>query len=409
MILLWKIGYLDSEEKELNEREVLLDTERLDATTRAAVEFCAESSNGTGRLGMIGFRGLFVDTQELRVQWEKCGEFKSLVIDGYYEDEDGRQLTSRQIATLLTGSPRAVLLPLGAKQHYVDYVLADKRPIDLAAAKLAPNEVEVLTYFARDFQELLSTAFYQEGPGTLSYDEERRSSIQTAVNEEELRSFMMVFRRLYMKNEPAGFVQAAGLYCRTLSGYAVADYVGGELAEYEELLRACPDHVPGFISTNKSVLKNKVLMDVYLNTRFAHQPNSRRVRQYRDCLAAANSDKALLVWLALSAFWKAALRMGCTGRLIGDFIVRYCDVHGCQSVILDSVVKEQPGIGTLEKRQARVDRLMLERVRELARSLWVERGSPAGGPDVFLAEAEAGLKSVLNPGCQGCRGEGPAE
>ena len=83
------------------------------------------------------------------------------------------------------------------------------------------------------------------------------------------------------------------------------------------------------------------------------------------------------------------------GVIISDFFDKYCQCHRVKSDILTSVAKDNPGIGTVEKRQDRKERLTSEAVKSLARQLWHERGSPQGGPTQFENEARDQLKNAM--------------
>ena len=91
-----------------------------------------------------------------------------MFIHDYFEDENGNELTNKQLAVALTGSETAVLIPPGLKQHDIDFMFSDKPLVDVAELSVSPEQLKILGYFVRDLKELTSSAFFKEGPGTLS-------------------------------------------------------------------------------------------------------------------------------------------------------------------------------------------------------------------------------------------------
>src|SRR4051812_21386560 len=116
------------------------------------------------------------------------------------------------MAVALTGDPDAVLFPAGTEQHIIEYALAERRPIPIYKISLSQDQLKILGYFVRDLRELLASAFYKDGPGELTSTDSRGPTLQTAVSDEEIRSFVTIFRRLYMENEPANFLKAVAVF-----------------------------------------------------------------------------------------------------------------------------------------------------------------------------------------------------
>src|SRR5438105_1494692 len=110
------------------------------------------------------------------------------------------------MAVVLTGDPQAVFFAPGTRPHDAEYCLAEKPPIPLEQITLSPDQLNILGYFSRDLRELLTTALFKDGPGSLSGPwSDGRLHLETAVSDEEIRSFVTIFRRLYMEKEPANF------------------------------------------------------------------------------------------------------------------------------------------------------------------------------------------------------------
>lgn len=400
MLLLWKIRYFDTRDKEFKDRDLYLDTDTLDAATRVAVEMCDELRDIHRGKDMLQYRALFQEVadptsyfKDLHTRHTKIG---SVFIMDYFEDENAKPITMKQIAALKTGNPNVIVIPPGAKQHDVDYMLADKRPIPLEEVCLSEADVTVLSYFARDLREISASAFYRDGPGVL-HSGGQRVSLQTAATDEEIRSFVTIFRRLYMENEPANFVKAVAVFARVTDGYPLGAWIKGVGAEYERELNDNPGFIP-FAKREDWPFSRKRIIDVFLYTQYAHQPDGRRTRQFQECLAAVGNERPRLTWLFLTVLWECALHMHSAGAIIADFIDRYCAVHHVSPGILSSVAADNPGIGTLEKKQDRKERVFREKIAQLAHSIWVDRGRPAGGPTQFHEQAREELEKSLGHG-----------
>jgi hypothetical protein len=395
MLFFWRIRYLDTRDKQFKDRDLWLNTDELDPATKAAVELCHDVRDSRSRREMLRYRHLFWEKEysnaELNDLCQRCDRMSAFSIDDYFEDENAKELTRKELAEALTGSPTAIMLPAGTKEYHIEYMLADRRPVALDQVSLSDEHLSVLAYFTRDLRELLASVFYREGPGTLTGAD---PTLQTAVSDEEIRSFVTIFRRLYLKKEPANFVKAATLLSQTLASYPVGKWIKGAAHDYEAELMDKPVFVP-FLDRGTCLFSYKRLIDVFLYTRYAHQPDVKRVRQFQECLAAVRNRRGLLTWLFLTALWKCSLHIRNAGLFIAGFYDGYCEQHGATPHVLGSVSSENPGIGTLEKKQDRIERILNEKADELARAIWAQRGSPSGGPTQFLAEARDQLRATL--------------
>jgi hypothetical protein len=397
MLLFWRIRYLDTRDKEFKDRDLYLVTDDLDPVTRAAVEVSYQLANAEQRRDMLRYRHLFrelgteVDLNALRVRYRGTGTVFSI---DYFEDENGRELTSKQIAVTLTGSPTAFMVPAGAKQHYIDYMLADEQPIALDHITLSQEQLGVLGYFARDFRQLRSSTFYHEGPGVLHASEDD-CELRTAVKDEEIQSFVMIFRRLYMKKEPANFLKALGVFEEALRGHPLADWIKGVAEEHNAELLQFPWLVP-FAESGRFPFSRKRVIDVFLNTKYAHQPNEYSTRQFQECLAAVGGRQGVFTWVFLGELWACSLQMHSAGVIVADFYDRYCQHYKVSGNVLLSVATENPGIGILETKRIREQRILNEKTEELAKTMWEAAGRPVGGHDQFASQARAQLTAALS-------------
>jgi hypothetical protein len=406
MLLFWRIRYLDSRDRTFKDRDLWLETDTLDPATRSAVELCDQLRDSGHQRRWLRSRHLFraedLSDDERKARWGRHDRFSSVSLHDYLEDENGKELSRKRMAKTLTGSPTAILLPPGARQHDVDYVLADKRPIPIDQVTLSADDLHILGYFTRDLREMLASAFYKDGPGTLSSVGHAGPEFRTAVSDEEIRSFVTIFRRLYMAKEPAGFLKAVEVFARVTQGYPLGNWIAGVGTEYERGLGEPPHMVP-YVGQAHFQIKRKRLIDVFLYTRYAHQPSDKWARQYDECLAAVGGRRGLLTWLFLTTMWERSLHMRNAGVIMADFFDRYCRAHGVACDVLLSVARDNPGIGQLEKKEDRERRLFEESVKRLGQQTWANAGKPPGGPERFMEVARQELGNLVRPSKTGAR------
>lgn len=382
MLLFWRIRYLDTRDKQFKDRDLWLDTDTLDPVTKAAVE-TTYALKDCGYRGMLQYRRLFKEEREPN----SALDFNGCFVHDYFEDENAQELSYARMAVVLTGDPKAVFFPPGTRRHDAEYCQAEKPPIHLEQITLTPDQLNILGYFTRDLRELLATAVYKDGPGSLcGTGANTQWVLKTAASDEEIRSFVTIFRRLYMENEPANFEKAVAVFVDALAGHPIADWVQANATEFEAALEQAPDSTP-MLGQQKLPFSRKRLIDVYLYTQYAHQPDERRARQFNECLAAVGGDRSALTWLFLTEVWKGALIIGSAGGVIADFLERYCQSHGVASGVLASVRTDHPGIGVLEKKEAQAARVLREKAEELAQALWDRAGQPEEGHAPFVDQA----------------------
>ncbi len=397
MPLFWRIRYLDSRDRQFKDRDLFLDTDSLDAATKAAVEAIHELRSDGYEWRILQFRDRFHENQlsrdELNELCRQRGGMSSFSLPSYFEDENGKELTSRQMGFALTGDANAMMFPAGTPPHDVQLALSDNRPIPLDKISFSEEDLNVLYCFVRDLREMLASAFLKDGPGTLTDNEPGQMSLQTAVTDEELRSFVMVFRKLYMTNETGNFLKAVAVFGEALHGHPWANWVMGIGREYTTGLEAS-DFV-SCAARGRVPFSRKRLIDVHLYTQYAHQPDKRRTRQFKECLSAVANENAVLKWLFLTEIWKCALLICNAGRVIAFVYEQHCRFHEVSPDTVASIATDYPGLGKLEKKQDREERILRDKEKELAEDLWKEAGCPPNGPERFIEEARRHLKEAL--------------
>lgn len=396
MLLFWRIRYLDSRDKQFKDRDLLLDTDRLDPVTKAAVELCCEMERPGGGRAMLRYRHVFREEKhsgdELNKLVERHSAMNMFCVPEYFEDENGKQLTRKQMGVILTGNPNAVMLPAGTKQHDIEFMFTPKPDVDLDQIQIPKADLNALAYFRRDFRELEASSFLAEGPGTLRVAGWMPPAAQTAVSGDEITSFVMVFRRLYMLKEPGNFPKAAEAFAGALLPHPVARWVEGVAAEYQKDLNTVPDMVP-IQKKGQVTFTRKRLIDVFLNTQYAHQGEESQKRQYAECLAQVDSQREVLFWLFLKSMWECSLHIRNAGVQIASFTEHYCKCHGLTPSPVE-FASEYIGMGQLEKKGDREVRILREKAEELAVTLWKNAGGPEGGHVRFFDQAVAQLRAA---------------
>jgi hypothetical protein len=243
--------------------------------------------------------------------------------------------------------------------------------------------------------ELLATALYKEGPGVISSPPGgNRWIYETAVSDEEIRSSVTIFRRLYMENEPANFRKAADVGIAAFQGHPASRLIQAIADEFDQSLERGLDPQP-LLGMKVFPFTRKRLLDVYIYTQYAHQPDERRTRQFNKCLTAIGGNRRVLTWLFVTELWKCVLEIQAAGAIIADFYSRYCQSRNIISPIVASIRSDHFGIGSLEKKETKELRVLGEKAEELAKSLWERAGRPEGGHSAFLKTAKDQLTAAM--------------
>jgi len=406
MLLVWRIRYLDSQDKQFKDRDLWLNTDELDPVDKAAVEMCHDLKDLGHDREMLRYRHLFQEQEyskdEMSEMFERHDNTSCFSLSDYFEDENGKELTRKQMAGILTGNPDAIMVPGGMKQHDIEFICTPMPSVNLEQIQIPDANLNALAYFTQDFRRLDKSSFLAEGPGTLTGIGwvTVEPILKTAVSDDEIRSFVTVFRRLYMKNEPGSFLKAVEVFAGALLPHPVAKWVQGAGNEYQQNLNSVPD----LARNNRATFTRKRLIDVFLNTQYAHQGDERRERQYAECLAEVAGQRTVLFWLFLMSMWECALHIRNAGVQIASFTESYCKCHG-RTPSAVKPASEYASMGQLEKRLDRKARIFREKAEELAKALWEKKGRPEGGFAQFLPLAREQLRAAM--GESDNRGDSP--
>lgn len=398
MLLHWIIPYFDFEHKTQKDRELFLDTNTLDAVTKAAVEATYElGSSGTSHVGLLKYRGLFSEQSWTTAELERRGAsgYGSIYVShDYLEDENGQPTTHTRAARALFGDSSLVVVPSSLSRTDIAYITSDQNPIQIDKITLSNADCEALGYFVRDLRALEKTAFVKEGPGRLMSMNTASPRIETAVTEVEIAEFVTIFRRLFMHKEPHNFRKTVKLFAARVGDYPVVRWVEGVCEDYAKRLGSAPNAIP-FTGSHKWTFSRKDLLDVFIGSRYAHQPDEHIKRRYEKYIQESALPASSFAYLFLTEIHQLAGSIRSAGRVIAGVFEQYCNFHGNKPAILDSLVVENPGIGASETKEAKRRRIFEEKATEIARQLWRDRGRPKSGFEQFLNEARESLDREL--------------
>jgi hypothetical protein len=372
MMIYWPINYLGPNDRRYRRRTLWLNTASLDPATRAAVEFTIETG-GQNNWQMLKYRSLFVEdnSDHHQTTWQDVADrLMPVMLMNYVEDEHGNRLSEDEHCLRVTGLPGR-LIHAGTKQHHIDLMLANAESPPLDNITLTPEQIRLFGYFARDVEELLATAFMTEKPVSLSDLQSENPVVKTSVSDEEIRSFVTIFRRLYMEKEPANFAKTAELFAAIIDPHAYGKWVTGVKGEYDDALQN-PSQFPMLqVAGSAPTFTVKRVIDVFLYTRYAHQPSPDRERQFAECLAQVSGKDAILYFYFLSEVWGVAHFFRSGASAIVPWFRRWCEHHQITPAVLESLMNQHPGVGSVEKEGAKKERIFNEKAEELARALWL--------------------------------------
>lgn len=403
MILFLSFRYLDRADKQFKDRDLFLNTKSLDPVLRAAVELLAENNSPKSQREILKYRHLFSTVSPPRpTNHTEPEKYMSVGPTEYYEDETGKEISGDELAQILTGNPTARIIPPGAAQHDIDFMFSEPKPLPLDQVSLTVEEVQLLGYFVRDLQELKKSIFMKEGAGSLKsigiprLTVDSELTLETAVTDDEIRSFVTIFRRLYMTghHDPASLDKIVPMFTKALGDHPYSKWVDGAFKHFQLHLESVPE--TPFIPNGTCTFTTKRLIDVFLYTQYAHQPDAKRERQFKKCLDELYGKRAVLTWMFLAELWRLSFEIVAIGKVIAWWFKQYCDHHKVELNVLDSLRVYHEGLGAVEKKKDRAARLLQEKVDQLATELWEQAGRPAVGRSQYVEIARHQLSQILD-------------
>ncbi|MBL9084765.1 MAG: hypothetical protein JNK76_23370 [Planctomycetales bacterium] len=373
---------------------------KLESTLKAAIELAVLSQEGNYDREMVKFRGHFAEIAAEQLEEHLLGVgYKNVQLIEYFEDQDGNEVSLDEIARICSGSMQARMIPPGAKQHDINFILSSQEPLDVATVQLSLDETRIFGQFTRDLRELVESKFFQSGAcklttvGGTSPDACMSAKVSTSASAAEIRSYVTSFRRLYLHEEPANFQKSATTFARRFRDNPYGQWVSEVARDVRKQLDRPYEQWP-FLPKGRCTFSARRLIDAYLYTQFIHQPKDDARNKYDACLAELNGDSSFLFWMFLNCVCNLGREMKRSGDVIVGWFESYCAYHGVSHDTLPSLTDEHPGIGADETHEERRRRLLEEKSEELAQTIWTDRNCPPGGHWQFLNEARSRLRAA---------------
>jgi len=390
MVIFWKIRCFHMLKKCYFDRHLRLHTNSLDTATKYRIEYCMDNRSTRNR-NILDFRHLFETEEEpSSIGEEERDTIEVFSIPEYFEDENSNRITSTDIARIATGNDKMVAFSGQYKAHDIRYILAKEPPLsakDLDGISLSQDAIDTLSYYVRDATELSDSALITKPPSLVSKGCEVR--VET-IAVEHIRSFVMVFRRLYMTGEKGCYIKACKVFCSNFPNKRSADWIEADKQEYEEFL----NQNAGILERSKPnySFSNKRLVDVFLYTRFAHQPQPSRISQYEKCLAEVG-ELARLEWMFYSVTHSISCYYLNAARMIRGVLATYLEHTGQLASVDVSPFANVDGRGTQQTREEENQSRLGVFAIQMGEELWKEAGSPEGERENYIERSQETLRS----------------
>jgi hypothetical protein len=388
MIVVWKIRCFHRERKEWFDRRLCADTSTLDPVTRHLVEFCMEDSNRWEEI--LTHRNAF---HEGPAPTDLCGRGGAVYfgVPNYFEDETGVQITLNEVAQVVTGLKDAIAVQTGLREDEIRLFYGGFTVLPasvLSGITLDQSEVDALASFLRDADEIRGSEFMRSPP-------QFTTSGLRSISSEYIIAFVTVFRRLYLEKERGNFNNACKLYVRHFPNQNVAAWVAQERRQYQKELSGNASMLDGtepvFSFTNRS------LINIFLYTKFVHQPSPERIREYQAALAEAG-PAGRLEWSFYMRLFHLAIRFVNVASYVRKDVENYFALSGITPSFDVSPFLDGCGRGTMLTANQREEKAVSDRAEKLAQELWVEAGSPANQLPRFFQEAKEMLRKSQHHG-----------
>ncbi len=394
MRVIWKVRSWEKQ-RDFFDRSLEVRTEELAPVDRCVLEYVVQECRES-RFVMRRLRHHFREIREedLNSHMWNAENVRPICVPDYFESADGREMTLTAIAREKFDNPNLVSIPSHFQKHDIDLMISENsppQPDPHLKISLNQDEINALSYFVRDAKELKQSAFHiGRGPSLHSTAGQSDYSLRN-FSEEQARSYITIFRRLYMDGEPGNFIRACELYCDRFLNKRITDWVGAEKKEYQSELTA---PYSALFPRSPFPFSTKRLLDVFIYTRYAYQPSKDRTRQYNECLlAVGNADK--LFWFFLTAVREISLYYINVLPYIENEIQWYLKATNLSPSIDCSPLSDN----SVDGRRQLVDVNTYDRFQEyasrLAVALWSADQQPNDALPKYLRTATSQLKEAL--------------
>jgi len=191
-----------------------------------------------------------------------------------------------------------------------------------------------------------------------------------------------------MASEPGSYLTACEVYSQHFLNKRLTDWIAAEKKLYEDFLNAKASFCGA--TQPKYSFDNKRLIDVFIYTKFAHQPNDKRARQYTECLREVG-HAAKLEWEFYMAMIQAAACYKAALSVIGNELGAYIKLGGVPPSGDYTPFSNEGGRGQQLTSTELRQRSLKERAERLGEELWREDGSPCDQLPLYVKRAEEAL------------------
>jgi hypothetical protein len=306
-------------------------------------------------------------------------------VDDYFEDETGKEIRLSEIIRVVTGNPNLIVIPPGMRAHDVKlYYLTDNTPLPpnaLDQIRLSQEEVDALAYFLHDSTELKAERFFSNPP---SLHAQGSHQWLESIPVENIRSFVVVFRRMYMDGEPGNYVKTCNVYVRNFLNKRLTDWVSEEKQLYEQFLATSASMFPGMEPLWS--FSTKRLIDVFLYTRFVHQPKEDRIKHFTRCLQeVGNPDR--MEFAFYNAMRQVASYYVRLHWIVSNELPCYLNHTGARPSFDGPPLVNEGGRGSSLTKEEREAQQLYERARTLGYELWTVAGMKDGELPGYVEKA----------------------
>lgn len=395
MILLWKIRYLDTNDRKLKDRNLYIDTKKLEPELKHSVKFAVECQEILGDdWAILPFRKYFQEINEDNENsiFNNCTSWKTVGPCNYHENENGNPISPQQLFRLKLGKPNAIAIPQGFK--YVVFPDGISRedsakfnvgylfPISKNDINLSQEQIKIFQVFSKSMIDLTNTTMYNN-PSPFSLTScQGQSKFSMSVSTDDFSSYVTCFRKLYMEKEPANFVKTCNvLLIPGVLNHPVRENILASKKASEQfknlLITDITKYDPQELLHNKCTMKVFELINCMLYTKFIHQPDEKNKSLYQKCLDSAYGNPGVVQFL----FCRSLQKLISNYVWVAQFVNTSLDLHRSSQNADDGIVYQ-------ERPEDRIKMVLSEKIDDLSEELWIDAGRPSCGQSKYRREAK---------------------
>jgi len=389
MYIIWNIFRVNRKNRIKSRVSLFLNLNDCEPKTRIKLEMAIESSP-KDRSVIIVHKYLFreysnEDLSNLPKSERVCG---ICLEPPYYEDETGQEISMNEAITIEHNIAPQHIVILPHQPYMQNYVLSQDTPCPKnypQCVNFTEDEIKSLSYFCRDFKELKAKLFYRNPPSFhSSFDGCRLESLSV----DQIQAYIMVFRRLYMSKESGNFLNACTIFASKYYNIRINNWIRGGADEYSSFL----NEKPIFPLQNFS-FNNKSLIDTFLYTKFAHQPDEKKCERYAKMVVEAKNE-LFLEYQFYETLHNAVIIMANTAQFIIPLFEKWQNDSQQKVELLTRPFLNTDGRGTQLTVEEKHQNQIQEKSEKLGNELWVQAGSLEGQREKYIASAKNELENL---------------